>query len=154
MADTTTVTCTEKSENVAGVPANSVISTYTRTFTFPVLASATGYGATDVLNLITVPKNTQVLGIALSASAAQSTGATFTFSLDAGSAFSAALAPTTAATWYPSAITDANAATSQTADATLKCTIGTNTCDAATITVTMTCASLGANAAPYTTFSI
>ena len=154
MADAITVTCTEKKENQASGTQSAMNTVYTRTFTFPVLASATGYGASDVITLCKVPANTQILGIAMSASAAQSTGATFTFSLDAGSAFSAALAPTTAATWYPSAITDANAATSQTADADLKCTIGTNTCDAATITVTMTCAGLGSAAAPYSTYTI
>jgi hypothetical protein len=151
MADTTTLTCTEKRGNVAG-DAYEPGTVYTRTFTFPVLASATGYGASDILNLITIPANTQILGLAMSASVAQSTGATFTFQIDSGSALSAALAPTTAAIFFPSAITAANAA-SGVADGTLKAVIGTQTCDAATITVTLTCCALGSAAAPFTTYT-
>ena len=53
MADTTTITCTDKRES--GAAGNySFGSTYVRTFTFPVLNSATGYGTTDILNLITI----------------------------------------------------------------------------------------------------
>jgi hypothetical protein len=150
MADTTTITCTEKRGNSAG-DVYEPGTVYTRTFTFPVLASATGYGAADVLNLVTIPANTQVVAIAMKASVAQATGATFTFSIDSGSALSAALAPTTANLFYPSAVTDANAATAST-DGTLKATIGTNTCDAGTITVTLVLAGLGttSNLTTYT----
>jgi hypothetical protein len=153
MADSTTATCTEKKENEGSGTQNAMNTVYTRTFTFPVLASATGYGAGDDITLVTIPANTQILSLAIMASVAQSTGATYTFQIASGSAFSAALAPTTANIFYPSAITDANAATTG-SDQALKVVIGTNTCDAATITVTMVCAGLGAGTAGLTTYTI
>lgn len=152
MADATTATCTEKNESRSGVLVNGMNGPYTRTFTFPVLNSATGYGASDVITLVTVPANTQILSIAIAASAAQSGGATFTFAVTGQSAFSAALAPTTANVFFPSAITEANAAVLA-SDTALTCTIGTATCDAATITVSMVLAPLGANAPSYTTYT-
>lgn len=154
MADSITAVCTEKRENQASNTQTSMNTVYTRTFTFPVLNSATGYGAGDDITLVKIPANTQILGLAMSASVAQSGGATFTYQLGAGSAFSAALAPTSANTWYPTAVTAANAATSQTADTDLKVVIGTATCDAATITVTLTCAGLGSAPATFSTFTI
>lgn len=151
MADAVTAVCTEKRGLGAG-DAYEPGTVYTRTFTFPVLASATGYGASDVITLVTVPANTQILSIASKASAAQSTGATFAYSIDSGSAMNAVHACTTANVFVASDMTEANACTANT-DGVLKCTIGTQTCDAATITVTMVCASLGSEAAPYSTFT-
>lgn len=152
MAFETTVTCTDKTENRSPALANGQNSLYTRTFTFPVLNSATGYGATDELALVTLPANTQVIGIAMKSSAAQSGGATFTFRIASLTAFSAALAPTTADVFFASDITEAYACTSA-SDQVLNVTIGTATCDAATITVTLQCVALGAQASPYTTYT-
>lgn len=152
MAFDATVTCTEKTESRSSSLVNGQNGFYTRTFTFPVLASASGYGAGDDLALVTIPANTQIVGIAIKASAAQSTGATFTFRLAAKSAFSAALAPTTADIFYASDITEANACTIG-SDEVLNVAIGTQTCDAATITVTLQCVCLGANTG-VTTYSI
>lgn len=154
MADATNITCTEKKENQGSGTQNAMNTVYSRTFTFPVLATATGYGASDVLTTdIKIPANTQILSIAIASSVAQSTGSTYTFAISGQSAFSAALAPTTANIFYPSAITEANAATTG-SDTALTCTIGTNTCDAGTITVTLTCVGLGAGTAGLTTYTI
>lgn len=153
MADAVTATVTEKKENQGSGTQNAMNSVYTRTFTFPVLNSATGYGASDVITVATVPADTQILGIAIKSSVAQSGGSTYTFAITGQSAFSAALAPTTANVFFPSAVTEANAATVG-SDTALTCTIGTATCDAATITVTLVCAGLGAGTAGLTTYTI
>jgi hypothetical protein len=153
MADATTAVVTEKKENQGSGVQRAMNTVYTRTFTFPVLASATGYGASDVITVASIPADTQILSLAIKSSVAQSTGSTYTFAITGQSAFSAALAPTTANIFYPSAITEANAA-SVAAETALTCTIGTNTCDAGTITVTMVCAGLGAGTAGLTTYSI
>lgn len=150
MADTTTVTCTEKRGNVTG-DVYEPGSVYTRTFTFNTLASATGYGDTDVLNLITIPADTQIIAASAKSSVTQGTS-TFALSLDAQSAFVAAVAVTATTTFQPLAVVVANATAGAT-DATLKCTIGTATAAAATVTVTLVCAALGSAAAAFTTYT-
>lgn len=153
MADTTTITCTEVRENNGVVPANSVQTHYVRTFTFPVLASATGYGAGDILNLITIPANTLVKDIFVKASATQANGTTFTFSL-AGQDVGVATVPvTTGFTGIQMAVADQATDAVTTADTTLIATLGVGTCTAATITVSVICVSLGTTTAPYTTYT-
>jgi hypothetical protein len=152
MAFDATVTCTEKTENRTPTLANGQQGMYTRTFTFPVLASAAGYGATDELALITLPANVQVIGCAMKSSVAQATGATFTFRIASLTAFSAALAPTTADVFFASDITEQYACTSG-SDQAVNVTIGTNTCDAGTITVTLQLVPLGASTSVYSTYT-
>jgi hypothetical protein len=154
MADTTTITCTEVRENNGVVSANSMQSHYTRTFTFPVLASATGYGDTDILNLVTIPKDTLIKDIFIKASVTQANSTTFTFSLASQTIGVATVPVTTGFTGIQMAVADQATDAITTADTTLVCTLGVGTCTAATITVTLMCCALGTTAAPYTTYSI
>jgi hypothetical protein len=148
MADTTTITCTEKRQNGAGDVYNPG-TMYVRTFSFPVLASATGYGDADVLNLITIPKDTMVIGAAIKASVTQANATTFAFSL-AGQAIGVATVPvTTGYTGIQMAVADGATDNITIADTTLVCTLGVGTCTAATITVSLILAAIGTEEAPY-----
>lgn len=149
MADAVTVTCTEKREGV--ILANSA-GTYTRTFTFPTLNSATGYGDADVISTITIPANTSVKAAFAKSSVTQGS-ATFALGLDAGSAFVSAVAVTATTTWQPLTIASLANATTGASDQVLTFTVGTATCAAATVTVCLELISLGAPAATFTTYT-
>lgn len=153
MADTVAPTCTELRAGEAAKIYNTG-SVYTRTFSFPVLATATGYGDTDIWNLITIPKNTKIIDMAIKSSVIQT--ATPTFNLTGKTAFAAATPACAAAdTWYcPTvAVADvgANGYGTANADTVLQGVNSTATCNAGTYTVTLTCVALGGAESTYTT---
>jgi hypothetical protein len=141
MADTISVTCTEKKGNGSG-DVYEPGSVYVRTITFATLASATGYGDTDIINLSSyIPANTQIIAASAKSSVTQGS-ATFAINLGGGTAFAAAVAVTATTTFQPLAITVANANTGAT-DQALQVVIGAATCAAATVTLSLVCAALG-----------
>lgn len=148
MADTRSTVNTELKENQGNVPTNGTNSVYTRTFSFPVVATDDGT-ASDVLNTITIPANTQILGIASKSSVAQT--ATFAWSLSTAGAFGDAQVAGTAK-FKGHTMTEDNTCTGD-ADETLVATLGTAICVAGTITVTVTCAALGSTAGTFTTYT-
>lgn len=141
MADTTSVTSTEKKGSTAG-DVYEPGSVYVRTITFATAASATGYGDTDIINLSAyIPANTCIIAAAAKSTVTQGS-ATFAINLGGGTAFVAATAVTSTTTFQPLAVTVANACTSA-SDQALQVVIGTATCAAATVTLSLVCASLG-----------
>lgn len=149
MADTRSTVNTELKENVGNVSANNILGVYTRTFSFPVVATDDGTAA-DVLNTITLPANTQVLGIAAKSSVAQT--ATFAWNITGAAAFGAAAVPGNGV-FTPGVVTSTLAVTGA-SDVVLQAVLGTAICVAGTITVTATCATLGGAPAGYTTYTI
>jgi len=148
MATTTAVTCTEKRGSISG-DAYEVGSVYTRTFTFDTL-NATGYESGDTLTLVTIPANTQIIAASAKRSVTQGS-ATFALNVT-GTAFVTAVAVTSTTTFQPLAVVVAQGNTGA-SDVALSCVIGSATCAAATVTVTLVCAALGTAAAAATTYS-
>lgn len=151
MADTRSTTNTELKENQGNVASNAINSVYTRTFSFPVVATDDG-AASDVLNTITIPANTQILGIASKSSVEQTNNVTLAWSLSTAGAFGDAQIPGNAK-FKGHTMTEDNACTGA-ADETLVATTGAGACVAGTITVTVTCAALGSTPVGITTYTI
>lgn len=152
MSDTVAVTSYEKRASGAGSPYRAT-STYVRTITFDVLASATGYGDTDIINLSSkIPANTCIIAAAAKSSVTQGS-ATFAINLGGGTAFVSAVAVTATTTFQPLAVVVANACTSA-SDQALQVVVGAATCAAATVTLSLVCAALGTETASFATFTV
>jgi hypothetical protein len=157
MAVEATVVCTEKRGSVTG-DVYEPGSVYVRTFTFPVLGSATGFGDTDSVALVTIPAETQILSIAAKSSVAQTNSTTLAFNHASNAAGGSGAFATTAAlttTLVPCelAVASQDVATTGASDSVLSVTFGAGTCVAGTITVSMVCAALGSASAPFTTYT-
>lgn len=155
MADTVAPTTTElRSSDAAGNYSFGTV--YTRCFSFPVLNDASGYGDTDIWNLITIPANTKVIDMAIKSSVIQT--ATPTFNITGLTAFAGATPAAAAAnTWYSPTVAVADIGASgygfAATDLVLQGVNSTATCNAGTYTVMLVCVALGGTDSQFDTFT-